>query len=99
VRVQREHRDLGFGENGAQALVNMRTARARSSSTASCGVHGGEAPLRRRHVRLQEISGIEVVAEYYGQATDENAQAETAKALAAHPDVNGIFSTPASSAC
>lgn len=37
---------------------------------------------------LEKYSGIQV-AEYYGSASDEVSQAETAKALAAHPDVDG----------
>src|SRR5258707_734631 len=36
--------------------------------------------------------GITVVSEYYGKWDSADSQQETAKALAAHPDVNGIWS-------
>lgn len=85
----------GFGENGAQALVNMLNGKGKVFVNRI--VPGFMAEKRHydgaTHI-FKKYPGIEVVAEYYGEATDEKAQAETAKALAAHPDVAGIFSTP-----
>jgi ribose transport system substrate-binding protein len=85
----------GFGENGAQALVNMLNGKGKVFVNRI--VPGFMAEKRHydgaMHI-FKKYPGIEVVAEYYGEATDEKAQAETAKTLAAHPDVAGIFSTP-----
>lgn len=85
----------GFGENGAQALVNMLGGKGKIFINRI--VPGFMAEKRHYDGAMSVFNrypGIKVVAEYYGQATDEVAQAETAKALAAHPDVAGIFSTP-----
>lgn len=40
---------------------------------------------------FDKYPGIEIVAEYYGYWDDRTTQQETAKALAAHPDVAGIW--------
>jgi ribose transport system substrate-binding protein len=85
----------GYGENGAQALVNMLNGKGKVFINRI--VPGFMAEKRHYDGAMsvfKNYPGIQVVAEYYGHATDEDAQAETAKALAAHPDVDGIFSTP-----
>jgi ribose transport system substrate-binding protein len=85
----------GFGENGAQALVNMLNGKGKIFINR---IVPGFAAEKRHYDGAMSVfkkyPGIKVVAEYYGHATDEDAQAETAKALAAHPDVDGVFSTP-----
>ena len=40
---------------------------------------------------FSKYPGIEIVSEYYGYWDDRTTQQETAKALAAHPDVAGIW--------
>lgn len=85
----------GFGENGGQWLVNALNGKGKIFINRI--VPGFMAEKRHYDGAMsvfKKYPGIKVVAEYYGHATDEDAQAETAKALAAHPDVDGIFSTP-----
>lgn len=85
----------GFGENGGQALVNLLNGKGKIFVNR---IVPGFAAEKRHYDGAMSVfkkyPGIQVVAEYYGHATDEDAQAETAKALAAHPDVDGVFSTP-----
>jgi ribose transport system substrate-binding protein len=84
-----------YGENGAQALVNMLHGKGRiffnhvipGAMAAERHYHGAQSVFKN-------YPGIQIVAEYYGSASDEVSQAETAKALAAHPDVDGIMSLP-----
>jgi ribose transport system substrate-binding protein len=82
----------GFGENTAQALVNALGGKGKIF--LSRGVAGNS--VDKRHVDgamsvFKRYPGIQVVAEYYGMWSDQVTQSETAKALAAHPDVDGIW--------
>ncbi|MBB2927877.1 sugar ABC transporter substrate-binding protein [Paraburkholderia silvatlantica] len=83
----------GFGENTAQALVNELGGHGKIFMNR--GVPGTSVDKRHadgaRHVFAQ-YPGIQVVSEYYGYWDDRVSQKETAKALAAHPDVDGIWS-------
>ena len=84
-----------YGENGAQALVNM--LHGKGNIFFNHVIPGAAAAERHYHGArwvFDKYPGIHIVAEYYGSASDEVSQAETAKALAAHPDVDGIMSLP-----
>ena len=82
----------GFGENSAQALVNALNGQGKIF--LSRGVPGNSVDKRHTdgamHI-FNQYPGIEVVAEYYSFWDDRTTQQETAKALAAHPDVDGIW--------
>lgn len=82
----------GFGENSAQALVNELGGKGKIF--LSRGVPGNSVDQRHtdgaKHIFAQ-YPGIEVVSEYYSYWDDRTTQQETAKALAAHPDVDGIW--------
>jgi ribose transport system substrate-binding protein len=82
----------GFGENTAQALVNM--LHGKGSIFLSRGVAGNM--VDKRHVDgamsvFQRYPNIHIISEYYGMWDDQTTQLETSKALAAHPDVDGIW--------
>jgi ribose transport system substrate-binding protein len=82
----------GFGENTAQALVNMLGGKGKIF--LSRGVPGNS--VDKRHTDgakaiFAKYPGIQIVDEYYGMWDDQTTQSETAKALAAHPDVDGIW--------
>lgn len=82
----------GFGENTAQALVNELGGKGKVF--LSRGVPGNSVDKRHTdgaiHI-FNQYPGIDVVAEYYSYWDDRTTQQETAKALAAHPDVDGIW--------
>lgn len=82
----------GFGENTAQALVNELGGKGKIF--LSRGVPGNSVDKRHTdgamHV-FDQYPDIEVAAEYYSYWDDRTTQQETAKALAAHPDVDGIW--------
>ncbi|QEX23646.1 sugar ABC transporter substrate-binding protein [Hypericibacter adhaerens] len=82
----------GFGENTAQALVNMLGGKG--NIFLSRGVPGNSVDKRHYDGAMaifKKYPGIKVVDEYYGMWDDQTTQSETAKALAAHPDVDGIW--------
>jgi ribose transport system substrate-binding protein len=82
----------GFGENTAQALVNALDGKGKIF--LSRGVPGNSVDKRHTDGAMsvfKRYPGIEIVAEYYGMWSDQTTQSETAKALAAHPDVDGIW--------
>ncbi len=82
----------GFGENTAQALVNA--LHGKGNIFLSRGVPGNSVDKRHTDGAMaifKKYPGIHVVAEYYGMWSDQTTQSETAKALAAHPDVDGIW--------
>jgi len=82
----------GFGENTAQALVNALGGKGKIF--LSRGVPGNSVDKRHTDGAMaifKKYPGIQVVAEYYGMWDDQTTQSETAKALAAHPDVDGIW--------
>ncbi len=82
----------GFGENSAQALVNELGGKG--NIFLSRGVPGNSVDKRHTdgamHV-FNQYPGIKVVAEYYSYWDDRTTQQETAKALAANPNVEGIW--------
>lgn len=82
----------GFGENTAQQLVNA--LHGKGNIFLSRGVPGNSVDKRHYDGAMsvfKKYPGIHVVAEYYGYWDDRTTQQETAKALAAHPDVDGIW--------
>jgi ribose transport system substrate-binding protein len=82
----------GFGENTAQALVNELGGKGKIFM--SRGVPGNSVDNRHYAGAMsvfKKYPGIKIVAEYYGMWSDQTTQAETAKALAAQPDVDGIW--------
>ena len=82
----------GFGENSAQALVNELGGKGKIF--LSRGVPGNSVDERHTNGAMHifnQYPGIEIAAEYYSYWDDRTTQQETAKALAAHPDVDGIW--------
>lgn len=82
----------GFGENTAQALVNALGGKGKIF--LSRGVPGSSVDKRHTDGAMsvfKRYPGIQVIAEYYGMWADQTTQSETAKALTAHPDVDGIW--------
>lgn len=82
----------GFGENSAQALVNELGGKGKIF--LSRGVPGNSVDERHTNGAMHifdQYPDIDVVAEYYSYWDDRTTQQETAKALAAHPDVDGIW--------
>ncbi|WP_377297119.1 sugar ABC transporter substrate-binding protein [Rhizobium sp. SGZ-381] len=82
----------GFGENSAQALVNALGGKGKIF--LSRGVPGNSVDQRHTDGAMsvfKKYPGIQVVSEYYSYWDDRTTQQETAKALTAHPDVNGIW--------
>ena len=82
----------GFGENTAQALVNELGGKG--NIFLSRGVPGNSVDKRHTDGAMsifKKYPGIKVVSEYYSFWDDRTTQTETTKALAAHPDVDGIW--------
>jgi ribose transport system substrate-binding protein len=82
----------GFGENTAQALVNLLGGKGKIF--LSRGVPGNSVDQRHTDGAMsvfKKYPGIQVVSEYYSYWDDKTTQQETAKALAAHPEVDGIW--------
>lgn len=82
----------GFGENTAQALVNE--LKGNGKIFLSRGMSGNSVDKRHYDGAMSVFKaypGIKIVAEYYSFWDDRTTQQETAKALAAHPDVDGIW--------
>jgi ribose transport system substrate-binding protein len=85
----------GFGENGGQLMANL--LQGKGKILANHAFPGG--PADKRHYDgflsvIKKYPGMQVVAETWGRASDEVSQAEAAKVLAAHPDIDGVFTQP-----
>ena len=82
-----------FGAQTAQALVDLLDEKGKVfmnrgvPGTSTDSVHYDTAKAV-----FDRYPGIEIVSEYYGKWDSSVSQQETAKALAAHPDVDGIWS-------
>lgn len=83
----------GFGENAAQVIVNelhgkgtVFMVRLIPGFIADVRHYNGAMSVFKKYPNIKTI-------EYYGNATDETVQVETSKQLAAHPNVDGIWST------
>lgn len=82
----------GFAPNTAQWLVNQ--LHGKGNIFIDRGVPGNSVDKIDYDGAMsvfKKYPGIKVVAEYYGMWDDQTTQEETAKALTAHPDVDGIF--------
>ncbi len=82
----------GFGENSAQALVNALGGKGKIF--LSRGVPGNSVDKRHTDGAMsvfKKYPGIQIVSEYNSFWDDRTTQQETGKALAAHPDVDGIW--------
>ena len=82
----------GFGENTAQALVNI--LKGKGNIFLSRGVPGNSVDKRHYDGAMsvfKKYPGIHIVDVYYGMWDDQTTQSETAKALAPHPNVDGIW--------
>ncbi|KGT92226.1 sugar ABC transporter substrate-binding protein [Erwinia typographi] len=83
----------GAGENMAQELVNELGGKGKIFMNR--GVPGTSVDKRHydgaMHI-FKQYPDIQIVSEFYGYWDDRISQRETAKALVAHPDVNGIWS-------
>ena len=82
----------GFSQNTAQALVNM--LHGKGKIFLDRGVPGNSVDKQNYQGAMSVFSkypGIKILQEYYGMWNDQTTQQETAKALASHPDVDGIW--------
>ena len=83
----------GFGQNTAQYLVNQLHGKGKIfmnsgvSGTATDTIHN-EAAMSV----FKKYPGIQVVAQYWSNWDAVQSKTNTLKALAAHPDVDGIWS-------
>jgi ribose transport system substrate-binding protein len=85
----------GFGENGGQLMANL--LKGQGKILVNHAFPGGAADKRHYDGFLHAIKPypeMKVVANIWGRASDEVAQAEAAKALAAHPDIDAVFAQP-----
>ena len=85
----------GFGENGGQLMANL--LKGKGKILVNHAFPGGAADKRHYDGFLSVIKkypGMQVVAETWGRASDEVSQAEAAKVLAAHPDIDAVFTQP-----
>ena len=83
----------GFGQNTAQYLVNELHGKGKIfmnsgvSGTATDTMHNQAAKSV-----FQKYPGIQIVSQYWSNWDAVQSKTNTLKALAAHPDVNGIWS-------
>jgi ribose transport system substrate-binding protein len=85
----------GFGENGGQVMANL--LQGKGKILVNHAFPGAAADKRHYDGFLSVIKkypGMQVVAETWGRGSDEVSQAEAAKVLAAHPDIDGVFTQP-----
>lgn len=85
----------GFGENGGQLMANM--LKGKGKILVNHAFPGG--PADKRHYdgflsAIKKYPNMQVVAETWGRASDEVSQAEATKVLAAHPEIDGVFTQP-----
>jgi len=82
-----------FGAQTAQALVDLLGGKGKImmnrgvSGTSTDIVHYDSAKAV-----FDQYPGIQIVTEYYGNWDSSVSQQETQKALAAHPDIDGVWS-------
>lgn len=82
-----------FGAQTAQALVQLLDGKGRIFMNRGVpGTSTDQVHYDTAKAVFDRYPGIMVVSEYYGKWDSAVSQQETAKALAAHPDVDGIWS-------
>lgn len=83
----------GFGQNTAQELVNELGGKGKIfmnsgvSGTATDTIHNAAAKSV-----FKKYPGIQIVSQYWSNWDAVQSKTNTLKALAAHPDVNGVWS-------
>jgi ribose transport system substrate-binding protein len=85
----------GFGENGGQVMANL--LRGKGKIYVNRAFPGAAADKRHYDGLLsvmKKYPDMQVVAETWSRGSDEIAQTEAAKVLAAHPDIDGVFTQP-----
>ena len=85
----------GFGENGGQLMANLLNGKGKIY--VNHAFPGGAADKRHYDgflAAIKKYPDMKVVAETWGRASDEVSQAEAAKVLAAHPDIDAVFTQP-----
>jgi ribose transport system substrate-binding protein len=85
----------GFGENGGQLMANLLKGKGNILVNHA---FPGAAPDKRHYdgflSAIKPYPDMKVVANFWGRASDEVAQVEAAKALAAHPNIDAVFAQP-----
>lgn len=90
---EEDPRKAFFGAQTAQALVDLMGGKGNVmmnrgvAGTSTDAVHYNTAKAV-----FDRYPGIKIVSEYYGNWDSSVSQQETAKALAAHPDIDGVWS-------
>lgn len=82
----------GFPQNTAQWLVNKLNGKG--TIFIDRGVPGNSVDKMNYDGAMsvfKKYPGIKIAAEYYGMWSSQATQQETAKALAAHPDIDAVF--------
>ncbi|MDH6196671.1 ribose transport system substrate-binding protein [Mycobacterium frederiksbergense] len=86
-------RDAFFGAQTAEALAQLLGGKGRIFMNRGVpGTSTDQVHYDTAKAVFDRYPGITVVAEYYGKWDSAVSQQETAKALAAHPDIDGIWS-------
>jgi ribose transport system substrate-binding protein len=86
-------RDAFFGAQTAEALAQLLGGKGKIfMNRGVAGTSTDQVHYETAKSVFARYPGINVVSEYYGKWDSAVSQQETAKALAAHPDVNGIWS-------
>ncbi|MER7795968.1 sugar ABC transporter substrate-binding protein [Microbacterium sp. NPDC096154] len=82
-----------FGAQTAEALAEMLGGEGKIfMNRGVAGTSTDSVHYETARAVFDTYPGIEVVAEYYGDWDSSKSQQETAKALAAHPDIDGVWS-------
>lgn len=82
-----------FGAQTAQAMVDMLHGKGKvMMNRGVAGTSTDTVHYNTAKAVFDKYPGIQVISEYYGNWDSSVSQQETAKALAAHPEVDGIWS-------
>ncbi|OZC84935.1 hypothetical protein CH254_19735 [Rhodococcus sp. 06-412-2C] len=85
--------DAFFGAQTAQALVDLLGGKGKIfMNRGVAGTSTDQVHYDTAKAVFDRYPDIDVVSEYYGKWDSAVSQQETAKALAAHPDVDGVWS-------
>jgi ribose transport system substrate-binding protein len=82
-----------FGKQTAQGLVDLLGGEGKIMlNRGVSGTSTDEINTSTAKAVFDQYPGIEIVNEYYGNWDSSVSQQETAKALTAHPDIDGVWS-------
>lgn len=85
--------DAFFGAQTAQALVDLLGGKGKIfMNRGVAGTSTDQVHYDTAKAVFDRNPGIDIVSEYYGSWDSAVSQQETAKALAAHPNVDGVWS-------